>query len=254
MAANRKLKVVDPVEAEETVEVPEVLRAEAEEDLAFGHKHGKSEDSDSIWLISYADMMTLLMGFFALLLSMSKVDSDKAERIIEESTKYFGGEYQVPHEGLKNELQKVIDAQKLGHLVRIEAVARGVIMTFRGALFFDSGSVAVRPEAQDLLGRLAPIIQGNAKGYHITIEGHTDNVPISGGLIESNWELSGLRASTVARMFEQRGFVREQMVITGYADTQPLVPNNDPQGQPLEDNRAQNRRVVIKILKEAETP
>jgi chemotaxis protein MotB len=77
--------------------------------------------------------------------------------------------------------------------------------------------------------------------FPITIEGHTDNVPINTPQFPSNWELSAVRATTVLRLFVESGVAPERLTAIGYADTRPVEPNV------LADGRARNRRVTILI-------
>ena len=77
--------------------------------------------------------------------------------------------------------------------------------------------------------------------FPITIEGHTDNVPINTPQFPSNWELSAVRATTVLRLFADSGVAAERLTAIGYADTRPVEPNV------LADGRARNRRVTILI-------
>lgn len=209
----------------------------------------KGEEGEGPWLVSYADLMTLLMGFFALMLSFSKFDDNKFEKVREESSKLFGGEYKKPFEDLKREIKTVIEAKGLSDQVSVDAGAKGVAITFRGTVFFDSGLVSMRPEAIVLMNELVPVIKKEASGFYILTEGHTDDAPISQGVITSNWELSALRASSITRIFEHAGFERAKLMAVGWSDTKPLVNNHDANGSPLPENQAQNRRVVIQILK-----
>ena len=77
--------------------------------------------------------------------------------------------------------------------------------------------------------------------FPITIEGHTDNVPIKTAQFPSNWELSAVRATTVLRLFADSGVAAERLTAIGFADTRPVEPNL------LADGRARNRRVTILI-------
>ncbi len=206
------------------------------------------DEGEGNWLISYADMMTLLVGFFVMLLSFSKIDAEVFEKVKQETSKIFGGEYQIPFSELSKSLDKAISEKGLENQVIVEKSATGVNITFRGALFFDSASVAMKPEALDLLLKLQPIISSKAKEYELLIEGHTDDSPINAGVIASNWELSSLRASSVLRFFLDKGFDPQKLKAIGMADTRPILPNRDNQGKPITDNQSQNRRVVIKII------
>jgi len=210
----------------------------------------KAEESDGNWLVSYADMMTLLVGFFLLLQSFSKIDSTKFEQVKKETTKLFGGEYKIPFEKLTTKLKDVVKTQNLEGQVVFQESDAGIEITFRGALFFDSGSVALRSEAKTLLDRFIPTINENAKDFGVTVEGHTDNRPVVGGQYTSNWELSSLRACTVLKLFESNGFSRFKLRALGWGDTKPIVPNEDAKGIPLAENQSQNRRVVVKILRD----
>ncbi len=213
----------------------------------------KAEESESNWLVSYADMMTLLVGFFLILLSFSKVDSTVFESVKKEASKVFGGEYKVPFEALSDKIKDAIESQKMGDQVVFKQNDAGVEIAFRGALFFDLGSAELKPEALEMLDKIIPVVSEQAKSFGILIEGHTDNLPIVSKQFSSNWELSSVRACSVLRLFESRGFSRKKLKAVGFADTNPILPNTDGNGQALPANQAQNRRVVLKILKDFES-
>lgn len=212
-------------------------------------KAHKAEEGEGPWLVSYADLMTLLMGFFALMLSFSKFDENKFEEMKQQNAELFGGDYQKPFEELKRQIQLVLEAKGLSEQVTVEANVRGVGITFRGTVFFDIGMVDPRSEAISILDEIVPIIKKEAPGFYILVEGHTDDSPISQGLIASNWELSALRASSIVRYFEKESFDRSHLMAVGWSDTKPVVSNRDDQGVPDIDNQSANRRVVIQILK-----
>ncbi len=211
------------------------------------------EDGEGNWLISYADMMTLLVGFFVILLSFSKIDDEKLEQVKMEAVKEFGGIYQIPFGDLANRLKALLDKQGLGNQFVIKSNNTGVTISFYGAVFFDPGSVELKAEGQKLLDQLIPAIQTEAKDLQVLVEGHTDNVPVSSNLrFKSNWELSGIRASEVLEVFEKHGYDKKQLTAVGYGEARPIVPNEDTKGAAIEGNRAQNRRVVIKLIKPSE--
>jgi chemotaxis protein MotB len=195
--------------------------------------------------------MTLLMGFFALMLSFSKFDEDKAEEMRMHTAELFGGEYKKPCEELQNQIQLVIEAKGMSDQVTVGASPRGVGITFRGTVFFDVGSVSPRQEASELLNELMPVIKKEAPGFYILVEGHTDDTPISKEIVASNWELSALRASSIVRLFENSSFDRSKLMAVGWSDTKPVVQNRNGQGVPIIENQSANRRVVIQILKSA---
>jgi chemotaxis protein MotB len=227
--------------------------ASNEEELEFYKKRARGHSDDSeLWLISYADMMTLLVGFFIVLFSFSKIDSNEYEKVKKETSKIFGGEYQKPFAKLSSQLHKVVDDNKMGDQVIIQESEEGVTITFRGALFFESGSTDLKAAGAGLLKKLIPTINENSQDMGIVVEGHTDNRPIVSPLFASNWELSSVRACTVLRTFLENKFNPDKIKAIGWGDRRPVVPNDDASGNPLPENEAQNRRVVIRILKNFE--
>ncbi len=212
------------------------------------HKKDKTvEENESNWLISYADMMTLMVGFFILLQSFSKTDAAKFEQIKRSATKVFGGEYTLPYAMLSKKLKEVVKEQRLNNQVVFTELDDGLIVNFRGALFFDSGSYDLRGDAKALVDKIIPVITQYTKDMGIIVEGYTDNTPTNG--VFSNWELSSLRACAVLKIFEAHGINREKLRAQGFGDAHPVVPNTDEKGVPIPANQAMNRRVVIKILR-----
>ncbi|MBX3033419.1 MAG: flagellar motor protein MotB [Bdellovibrionaceae bacterium] len=209
--------------------------------------HKKHEDSEGIWLMSYADMMTLLMGFFALIASFSKVDSTEFEKVKVEAVKYFGGEYETPYGDLAQKINSAIEEMGMAAMVDVQDKPEGVVLVFKGSTLFDSGAFEVKAAATPMMQELAKVVHDIAPSHKIVIEGHTDDVPISSGIILSNWELSGLRAARVALVFEEKGYQKPQITLRGWGETQPLSANKNPDGTPNPDNMAKNRRVTVTI-------
>lgn len=207
------------------------------------------EGGEENWLISYADMMTLLFGFFVLLMSFSKLDVEKFEKARQETTQYFGGEYVVPFEKFTNQLKTEIKVQKLEKQVMVQVDEKGVVITFRGALFFETGSSEMKPEAINLLDKLVPIMKKQMTTFNVQIEGHTDDNPIADNRFPSNWELSAFRATNVLHYFERMGFSKFALKAIGYGEIQPVAPNRTPEGQAIKENQSQNRRVVIRLVR-----
>jgi flagellar motor protein MotB len=118
------------------------------------------------------------------------------------------------------------------------------------ATFFPSGSATISADGQGVLADVAQRLKSDElKDYLITVEGHTDDAPISTAQFPSNWELSTARASAVVHFFLDQGISATKLRAAGYADTFPKLPNRDAQGHPIPENQAQNRRVVIKLEK-----
>ena len=104
-------------------------------------------------------------------------------------------------------------------------------------ILFPSGSATLSSTGQALLADLTDLMLNDQ--LKISIEGHTDDVPINTPRFPSNWELSSIRATSVAHALMARGVDRQRLRVTGYADTRPRVPNDSA------DNRALNRRVSL---------
>lgn len=229
--------------------------AELESELEDAHSHshedeghgGGHEDSEGVWLISYADLMTLLMGFFALIAAMSTIEEEKFNAAGEQTALYFGGEVIKPFEGAGNAIKELIKAKGLEDQVHITVTKTGITIAFKGTLFFTSGSFELREGAQLLMSELLKVLDKEVPDKKILIEGHTDNTPINRGVIASNWELSSLRANAVARLFENYKFKKEQILTIGLGETRPLLPNFAKDGTPIKKNQDQNRRVIIKV-------
>ncbi|HAR43927.1 MAG TPA: flagellar motor protein MotB [Bdellovibrionales bacterium] len=214
--------------------------------------HAPAAHDESNWLVSYADMMTLLCGFFIMLFSMSKMDDPQFERVKESVAKQFGGGYTSPTEDLAQFITQVLDDQgKLKEAV-IQADVFGISIAFQSTLFFDTLSSEVKSEGKQVLEKLITSVADkqikDEKKYRIIVEGHTDSRPIVGGVYPSNWELSGARAARVVRMFLDQGFSADHLTAIGYADTYPQFPSRTPAGEADESSYAKNRRVVIRIL------
>lgn len=213
---------------------------------------------ESNWLVSYADMMTLLCGFFILLFSMARLDAPRYEQARKALAEQFHGEYVAPPtQELARQVSEVAAQSGILKLTTIRSDATSVVVTFQSTLFFDSLSAEVKPEGRAILGRLIDGViarQGkDHQAYKIVVEGHTDSQPIIGGNYLSNWELSGARASRVVRLFIDHGFPANQLVAVSYGDTRPAFPSRRADGSWDPDALARNRRVVLRIMEPAVT-
>jgi chemotaxis protein MotB len=215
-------------------------------------KHGGGHDDESNWLVSYADMMTLLCGFFIMLFSMAKLDEPKYEKVKESIAKKFGGEYKSPTAELARFVTQILQEAGVEKEISVKSDPGGVAITFQSTIFFDTLSSEVleagRKVTEKVVEALAERQRLNQTAYKIVVEGHTDSRPILSGPYPSNWELSAARAARVVRIFLEKGFSAKQMTAIGYADTYPELPERSPAGEFQEANLAKNRRVVIRIL------
>jgi chemotaxis protein MotB len=123
--------------------------------------------------------------------------------------------------------------------VRVIETSRGVTIEINDSILFSPGQALLQPPLIKAMRAIADVLVPT--DFPITIEGHTDNVPIKTPQFPSNWELSAVRATTVLRLFADSGVAAERLTAIGYADTRPVEPNL------LADGRARNRRVTIMI-------
>ena len=227
---------------------------------------GDEEDEGAgEWLVTYADMVTLLLTFFVLLVALANFDTKKYEAVVESIQNTFG-KMEAPHgdqgrleltrtmprsldqltgleqEPLLEDIQQMVKHKNIEDSVRVTSQGNLVIIEVSGQTMFDSGQTQLKPAALALLDQIAGIVK-SYPDYALHIKGHTDPRPISSPKFESNWELSALRATSVLRYLISKGIVPKRMTATGYADTEPLAPNTS------EENMARNRRVEFVLEK-----
>ena len=223
----------------------------AHPDLPVDIRQHVHEEGSEGWLVSYADMMTLLVGFFVILLSFSSIDQGKLEALKRSATKEFGGTYEAPYGDVADRISREINKLGLGDQFAIKQNEAGVEISFLGTVFFDTGSADFKTKGQSLLNQLVPVIKAESSAFTILIEGHTDDVPIARGLtFKTNWELSSVRACRVLDAFEKAGFNKDRLTAIGFGDARPVVPNRTAAGAAIPENQNQNRRVLIKMLKD----
>lgn len=218
------------------------------------------------WLMTYADMITLLLCFFAIFLSVSVPKDEQMQQAREKVRERFAAQNpldeivlnptspvgaKATEENVYDRLPSIVDMHEKGKGVNIEQEGdRITTIEMDSSAFFASGSSILSDEGQRILGELKEkLTSRDYINYSITVEGHTDDNPINTSQFPSNWELSTARAAAVVRFFLEHGIDPERLRAAGYADVFPKVPNRDFSGNPIPENQAQNRRVVIKLEK-----
>ncbi|PXX92461.1 type VI secretion system protein TssL [Marinobacter vulgaris] len=249
------------------------------------------------WVVTFADLMSLLMCFFVLLLSFSEIDAQKFKQIAGEMSKAFGVQRDVPaleipqgtspifdkfspappeptvvnevrqsttdtqpeletlnsptdvavetavQEQMQNTLEQVrsvLEPAIADGRVNVREDQQRIVIRIEEKGAFPSGSAELTWEFEGLLLEMAAILAGIPGD--LTIEGHTDDVPIRTQRFYSNWDLSAARAASVANVLLAEGQLDAgRLAVTGLASTDPRVPNTSP------ENRAKNRRVEIII-------
>jgi chemotaxis protein MotB len=224
-----------------------------DDDEHQGHHNSANDHAEGghgePWLVSYADMMTLLFGFFVLMYVFATSSPEQKEKIKQQVAEFAGAKYTTQFKEVAENLKEKVKEIEVEGEVDILDTMEGVKIVSKGTLFFDSGAFALNPKANELMLEVAGVLLARSKDFKIVVEGHTDDNPISTPGIPSNWELSSLRAGTVVRIFETMGLVRTNLRALGIADTEPLLPNRDTQGNAIAANQAENRRIVIHITK-----
>lgn len=238
-----------------------------------------NEESTGGWLVTYADLMTLLLSFFILLFSMSSMDLAKYKAAMSSIQVSLGekappvGLLELIDKGQEPGILNVSDSSKGGGKILLEDLiglrskdifkdvrrfvrkrdlsdhimvsveGSKVIIRITGKVLFPSGLAALDPLAGPILDDICEIAKQYPE-YRIRIVGHSDNVPISTERFPSNWELSAVRATTVLRYLIEWGVNPHRLTATGYGSLFPLVPNT------TETNRIRNRRVEFVLEKE----
>ena len=213
---------------------------------------------DTSWMLTYGDIITLLMIFFVLMFSSSKLSEEKFDKVaqsINESLNRPGPDPEAdptqaptvpPLQSAQTLLDQMIKDRDLEMEMGTTLTPSGLMIELSSNSFFQSGSADIKPTMIKSLVDLGQIIQDfPTEDYQVDVEGHTDNVPINTVQFPSNWELSALRAVNVAHIFEDNGMPRERIAAIAYADTKPKKPNTDEAGINIPENQAENRRVVV---------
>lgn len=229
-------------------------------------KRGSEENQEEgapHWMTTFADMTTLLLTFFVLLLSFAQMDIVKFRQIMGSIREAFGvqrlevGEFvamttepvqlfdfqkkdsviEMYYADMYEAIKKAVEEEELSDAVEVLVSNRGVVVRAKEKVLFDLGSAVLKKEAYPLLDKLIKLMKKFPK-YKLAIEGHTDDLPIKTLLFPSNWELSSTRATTVLRYFIEKGKISpKRLMAVGYGETRPLVPNTSAA------DRAKNRRV-----------
>lgn len=205
---------------------------------------GENRHSDR-WMVSYADLMTLLLALFIVMYAAS--DHERARKIAAgfagENT---GGNGILPGSDAPKSDDRDGFARKLTanpvlmQKTKMRQTERGLIISLSEAGFFAPGEAVVNADAESAIDALAESLTETA--LPVRVEGHTDSTPISNSRYPSNWELSTARAASVLLRLAERGITPERLSAAGYGGFQPVADNSTA------ENRAQNRRVDVVLL------
>ncbi|WP_051677135.1 OmpA/MotB family protein [Maridesulfovibrio frigidus] len=212
------------------------------------------------WMATFADMVTLLLCFFVLLLSFANQDIANFEKLKGSMTEAFGvqtmdksgrkvaySESPFSASSLKKSAKKdmaaleldiraFINAGKVSKLMSVNSDQQGVLVRVPSRAIFKPGTALLDPRIHKVLNKISNLMK--TKNFNLVVRGHTDDRATKNNVYASNWELSAARAASCLRyILEKSGVSPTRVKAVGYAGTKPLVPNTSNR------NRALNRRV-----------
>lgn len=238
------------------------------------------ENSDR-WLITYSDLVTLLLVFFIVMFSMSSIENQRFNALVSSLKSSFQGSTILQNMGypatdrgqttptapVQKKPNALSDKQQKNDTKRLDALylklsqyikdnhlspdvsltdtPRGVQLTFRETILFDLGKADLKPNARPVLKKIGGIL--NEVSNNVSIEGYTDNTPFrnSHSSIHSNWELSGARAQTVMNyLIQEDRLPPSRFHFVGYGEYRPVVKNDTAA------HKAMNRRVNVVVIRE----
>ncbi len=241
--------------------------------------HG-AEHPDERWLLTYADMITLLLALFIVLFAMSTIDASRFDALARTLSESFKGNVlqeqgaiitgstgalepnassQVRSDAtvqvmdnqdqnnaggvssVENKISAMVKEQKLEKSVEVTTTERGIVIRLAGDVFFESGSAAMTPKMEKVMHAIAAELVKD--GRPLSIEGHTDGAPIATAQYPDNLMLSLARAATLYRFLVDDGANKDHMRAVGFADAKPVERPDYP-----EQSVARNRRVEIVVM------
>ena len=242
----------------------------------MGRRHEEEEhESSERWLLTYSDMITLLLALFIMLYTISSLDKGKYNALASNLGIAFNGGSSIVESGypggngtggdgnggtstanpaqtdpggtiivqgnysqedIERLVRSLIQSNGLDSMANVRLEERGVVVSFQDALLFGSGSADITDVSLEMLKKLTVIVSA-CKNY-IRVEGSADDVPVS-GRFASNWELASQRAINVAKALMNFGINPSRISATSYGEYRPVVPNDTP------EHRKLNRRVDI---------
>jgi chemotaxis protein MotB len=207
------------------------------------------EESGEGWLVSYADMMTLIACFFILMMAFANYDpvgfSTKARKL----ATAFKGQYKSSNVKLQRITEEMSRHPKLKKMLKISKTDSELIITFSGSILFAAGQDQLSESLLPLVDTFVEIIRAQAKSYRILVEGHASSYEkrLLGDKLNL-WVLSAARASYIASRFEFFGYQADHIVVLGKANAEPLFPEIDEKGNVNLEAAKQNQTVLIKVL------
>ncbi len=217
------------------------------------------------YMMTFGDMMSLLLTFFVMLLSMATFEPTKYAMTMQEIQGSFGVLDSYPtvavmpiikvpkHSGDESKrkqaledakkVEEIIETKNLDDAVKVKVTEKGIAIKLKDPVAFASGNAELKNKGREILEDIGKILQ-NKPDLKIRVEGHTDDVPIHTRKYDSNWELSTARSLSVLKLLAKSSGVKpeeisQNMSAVGYGEFRPVLPNTNSK------NRAENRRIEI---------
>lgn len=218
------------------------------------------DDKAPYWMITYADMTTLLLTFFVLYYSISASNLQNFQEVIlghetasisllelmdsvkaKESIEKFTG---LRSDNILTDINDIAKENQFGSVMEVNTNEEAkIVVRISGETLFESGKADLRMDSKPILDEIARILKSYPR-HRINIQGHTDDTEIKSEHFQNNWELSAARASSVLRFFLDKNIKPKRLTATGYADLFPIASNQTEEGQ------KKNRRVEFVLEKE----
>ncbi len=217
------------------------------------------------WLITYADLIPLLLAFFIVLYAMSRTEQIKFSLVSQALAQNFDSNSIIGSSpgpsiitgmsgvkssaaeakslaALQSKIQDALNAAHVGNQVAVSTNVRGVEVSLNATLLFTPGSAVLAPSAVRLLQMIGVALKSVPNDVEVV--GYTDSTPIRTSLYPSNWQLSASRAANVVYVLSRvPGITPNRLSLAGFGQYHPIATNATAAG------RQQNRRVNILVLR-----
>lgn len=226
------------------------------------------------WLLTYADMITLLLVFFIVLYALSKINEAKYKSLMEALHAALHGQVvttvghhhktraiypppatqpapvpkisQSSTNHLLKELRAVVQRDHLQAQLSVQSVPQGVVVVIHTGVLFPTAEATIQPGAAKILGDVGKVL--SAVPNQVVVQGFTDDQPIHTPIFHSNWDLSAARAASVVDFWAAQGLKQTRFIVEGFGQFSPVATNTTAAG------RAKNRRVDVVVLKNSVLP
>lgn len=209
------------------------------------------EEDEGSWLLSYADMMTLIACFFILMMAFAKFDPVGFTQKTKIISQHFNKDkYKNSETKMKILSEEIAKHPEIETKSKITVHDSQVVISFSGTVLFEEGGISLNDQGGVAVDTLVDIIKTFDPGFNILVEGHSDKFEArrSSTALKSSWAIAGARAAAVVEKFEFFGFDPKKLKAVSMGDSKPLLPATNKEGDPIEENLKMNRRVIIKVI------